>query len=127
MRNQPGRENRGDVESGPPAGAVFDRILAVVRRIPRGRVASYGQVAALAGLPNHARHAGWALHGLPEGTPLPWHRVVGAGGAIRLRRTDGAWTQRMRLEREGVRFSPRGRVKMREFGWKPVGGRRRLG
>lgn len=98
--------------------SIFPRIREVVRRIPRGRVATYGQVAALAGLPRHARHVGYALHALPEGTPLPWHRVVGAQGAIRLRRPDGRWTQRMRLEREGVRFTPRGRVRLAEFGWR---------
>jgi methylated-DNA-protein-cysteine methyltransferase related protein len=102
-----------------PRSPVFDRLLAVVRRVPRGRVVTYGQVAALAGLPRHSRHVGYALHDLPEGTPLPWHRVVGAGGAIRLRREGGAWTQRTRLEREGVRFTPRGRVRLERFAWRP--------
>src|SRR5687768_4284084 len=98
--------------------AVFDRLLAVVRRVPRGRVATYGQVARLAGLPRHARHVGWALHALPSGSPLPWHRVLNARGAISLRGRDGAEvTQRMRLEREGVRFDARGRVPLDRFGW----------
>jgi methylated-DNA-protein-cysteine methyltransferase-like protein len=109
----------------PDVSPVFARILAIVRGIPRGRVATYGQVAARAGLPRHARHVGYALHALPEGTPLPWHRVVGAGGAIRLRRADGAWTQRMRLEREGVTFTPRGRVRLDAFGWTASRGRER--
>jgi methylated-DNA-protein-cysteine methyltransferase related protein len=95
-----------------PGPSAYDRIFAVVRRIPRGRVATYGQVAALAGLPHAPRVAGYALHALPAGTPLPWHRVVGAGGRLSLARKspDGAVTQRMRLEREGVTFDPRGRV-----------------
>jgi len=101
------------------ASQIFSRLLQVVRAIPRGRVATYGQVAALAGLPRHARHVGYALHALPEGTALPWHRVVGAGGAIRLRRVDGAWTQRLRLEQEGVAFTPRGRVRLPAFAWRP--------
>ena len=105
--------------SGRPTSLVFPRLLEVVRRIPRGRVATYGQVAALAGLPRHARHVGYALHGLADGTPVPWHRVVGAGGAIRLRGMDGAWTQRLRLEREGVTFTPRGRVWLERFVWRP--------
>jgi methylated-DNA-protein-cysteine methyltransferase-like protein len=100
---------------------VFLRLLAVVRRIPRGRVVTYGQVAALAGLPRHARHVGYALHALPDGTSLPWHRVVGAGGAIRVRRVESAWTQRLRLEREGVAFTPRGRVSLERFAWRPAG------
>ena len=76
-------------------GNAYDRILAVVRRIPRGRVATYGQVAAAAGFPRAPRLAGYALHALPPGSPLPWHRVVGAGGRLSLARLspDGALTQ----------------------------------
>jgi len=107
----------------------YVRIWAVVRRIPRGRVASYGQVAQVAGLAGHARLAGYALHAsLPD--TLPWHRVVNAQGRLSLARIDaaGAQTQRLRLEREGVRFDPRGRVDMGLHRWAPdppPGGRRR--
>jgi methylated-DNA-protein-cysteine methyltransferase-like protein len=105
--------------SGSPRGNAYDRILAVVRRIPRGRVATYGQIAAAAGFPHAPRLAGYALHALPPGSPLPWHRVVGAGGRLSLARLspDGALTQRMRLEREGVRFDARGRVDLAGCGW----------
>jgi len=91
-----------------------------VRRIPRGRVATYGEVAALAGFAHAPRLAGYALHALPEGTPLPWHRVVGAGGRLSLARLSpaGALTQRLRLEAEGVSFDPRGRVRLALHGWK---------
>ena len=94
-------------------------MYAVVRKIPRGRVATYGQVAAMAGFPRAPRVAGYALHALPEGSPVPWHRVVGAGGRLSLARLslESALTQRMRLEREGVRFDGRGRVRMGECGW----------
>jgi methylated-DNA-protein-cysteine methyltransferase-like protein len=96
------------------------RIYAVVRRIPRGRVATYGQVAALAGYPGHARQVGYALSALPAGTVLPWHRVINARGEISLRHWPGAeLTQRMLLEREGVRFDARGRVQLKRVGWKP--------
>ena len=97
----------------------YRRIWSVVRRIPRGRVATYGQVAALAGLPGRARLAGYALHALPDGSPLPWHRVVGAGGRLSLARLDpgAALTQRMRLEREGVEFDARWRVKLDSHTW----------
>ena len=100
--------------------SAYDRIWAVVRRIPRGRVATYGQVAALAGYPRAPRVAGYALHALPQGSPLPWHRVVGAGGRLSLARLspDGATTQRLRLEREGVRFTARGRVALDRYQWK---------
>ena len=101
---------------------VFSRLLAVVRRIPRGRVASYGQVATLAGLPRYARHVGYALYALPEGTPLPWHRVVNARGAISLRGFGGAAeTQAIRLAGEGIEFDARGRVNLERFGWRPRG------
>ena len=78
----------------------------------RGTVATYGEAAAKAGYPHAPRLAGYALYALPEGTPLPWHRVVGAGGRLSLARLspDGALTQRMRLEREGLKFDARGRV-----------------
>ncbi len=100
---------------------VFARILAVVRRIPRGRVATYGQVARLAGLPRYARHVGYALHGQPPGTPLPWHRVINARGAISLRGLDGSGeTQRLRLEAEGVAFGAGGRVRLESFQWRPT-------
>lgn len=95
------------------------RIYAVVRRIPRGRVASYGQVAALAGLPGHARQVGYALHALPDGTTVPWHRVINARGEVSRRSMPGPeLSQRLLLEREGVRFDARGRVDLRVCGWR---------
>lgn len=113
----------GSGERGSARSSAYGRIYAVVRRIPRGRVATYGEVAAAAGFAHAPRLAGYALYALPEGTPLPWHRVVGAGGRLTLARLspDGALTQRMRLEREGVTFDARGRVVMRECGWASSG------
>jgi methylated-DNA-protein-cysteine methyltransferase related protein len=109
------------LDPGPRLSGTHTRILAVVRKIPRGRVASYGQVAELAGLGGQARLAGYALHALPEGTPLPWHRVLGAGGRLSIMKLDPAagTTQRLRLEREGVRFDARGRVDMDRWRWRP--------
>jgi len=109
----------------PRATGAHARILSVVRKIPRGRVASYGQVAALAGFHGRARLAGYALHALPAGTPLPWHRVLGAGGRLSIMKLDPAagTTQRLRLEREGVRFDARGRVDMDRWRWRPPAGR----
>jgi methylated-DNA-protein-cysteine methyltransferase-like protein len=103
------------------ASGAYARILAVVRRIPRGKVATYGQVAALAGYPRAPRLAGYALHALPPGTPVPWHRVLGAGGKLSLARLspDGAVTQRLRLAREGVAFDALGGVDLEAFGWRP--------
>ncbi len=90
----------------------------MVRRIPRGRVATYGQVAELAGLAGHARQVGYALHALHDGSALPWHRVVNASGAISLRSVPGfELEQRIRLEAEGVIFNARGRVPLARYRW----------
>lgn len=98
----------------------YARIYAVIRRIPRGRVASYGQVAELAGLPGHARQVGYALHALSSATALPWHRVINAAGEISRRSRPGAeLTQQQLLEAEGVEFDLRGRVRLAKVGWKP--------
>ncbi len=101
-----------------PVRPQWERIYAVVRRIPRGRVASYGQVARLAGLGRAARQVGRALHAL--GDPrLPWHRVVNARGALSLPPgSDGFATQRRRLEREGVAFDRHGCIDLQRFGWR---------
>ncbi len=91
-----------------------------MRRIPRGRVATYGQVAELAGLAGHARQVGYALHALPSGSTVPWHRVLNAAGGVSRRATPGSeLTQRQLLEREGVHFDPRGRVRLAVERWRP--------
>ncbi len=98
------------------------RVYAVVRRIPRGRVATYGQVARLAGLGPHARQVGYALSALRPGSRVPWHRVINARGEVSRRARPGAeLTQRMLLEREGHRFDARGRVRLSVVQWKPRG------
>jgi len=87
-----------------------------VRKVPRGRVASYGQIAELAGLEGHARQVGYALHALPADSGVPWHRVVNAKGEISPRSAgDSHELQRMLLEAEGVKFDERGRVERRYF------------
>jgi len=91
----------------------------VVRRIPRGRVATYGGVARAAGRPGLARHVGYALAALPAGSDVPWHRVVNAEGRISAR-SDGSGIeafQRALLEHEGVTFDPAGRIDLDRFGW----------
>jgi methylated-DNA-protein-cysteine methyltransferase-like protein len=96
----------------------WQRIHAVVRRIPRGRVATYGQVATLAGLSGAARQVGYALHALPAYSTVPWHRVLNARGVISLPGGTGL-EQRMRLEAEGIRFDVRGRVALTAVQWRP--------
>jgi methylated-DNA-protein-cysteine methyltransferase-like protein len=94
----------------------WETIYRAVRKVPRGRVASYGQIAELAGLEGHARQVGYALHALPDGSGVPWHRVINAKGEISPRSAgDSHELQRMLLEAEGVKFDKRGRVERRYF------------
>jgi len=93
--------------------SFFKEVYDIVRRIPRGKVLTYGQIATLVGAPHMARQAGWAMHGCPAG--LPWQRVVGAGGKIlinSLSSGEGPLLQRKLLELEGVNFVGK-RVDMR--------------
>ena len=85
----------------PPPENLFTKFRGVVRRIPRGKVTTYGDVAKAAGMPGYSRQVAWALHA--SGGNLPWHRVLGAGGKILLT-GDSALEQRLRLEAEGVEF-----------------------
>ena len=93
---------------------TLNRIRNVIARVPRGRVITYGQAAAIAGFPGAARLTVWALH---AGEGLPWHRVVAAGGRIALPGEEGR-EQRLRLEMEGVTFRS-GRVRMDLHSWSP--------
>jgi len=98
----------------------WERYYAVVRKIPRGRVATYGQVAKLAGQPRHARQVGYALNALKDGTTVPWHRVINSAGRIS-GRADPGWVnlQLRMLENEGIEFGPGDRVSLERYGWKP--------
>ncbi len=106
-------------ESTEASAGTHARIHSVVRRIPRGRVATYGQVAALAGLGRHARLVGYALSALDEGSTVPWQRVVNARGEVSPR-SDPFYErlQRRLLEEEGVAFDPGGRIPLARFRWR---------
>lgn len=96
------------------------RVLDVVRRVPKGRLATYGQVALLAGFPGRARQVGMVLKGLPEGSRVPWHRIVNAQGHIPTQgRPWGALEQARRLRLEGVSVDPEGRLSLRSYKWAP--------
>ena len=135
---------RSAARPAPPAeeGAEFRaRVYAWIRRIPRGRVATYGQIAGLAGAPRRARHVGQALAAPPPGLDLPWHRVINAQGRISPRGTGGGapagagkrrrsrarkpapsgaeTRQRRWLEAEGVRFRD-GRIDLERYRWNPA-------
>ena len=97
---------------------TYARIYAVVRRIPEGRVATYGQVAKLAGFPGHARMVGYALSALDDES-IPWQRVINARGEVSTRSVPGAEeTQRTLLEDEGICFDLRGRISLARYQWR---------
>lgn len=102
------------------AKGTYARIYSVVRRVPAGRVTTYGAVARIAGLPGHARQVGYALSALPTGTSVPWHRIINAQGKLSLERvgSSSGTTQRIRLVREGVTVDAGGRVSLARFGWR---------
>ena len=102
-----------------PVNEAAAAICAVVRRIPQGWVATYGQVAAMAGLPRRARLVGYVLQHLGTTTDIPWHRVVNAKGEVSYtlsRHGSDAFQQRL-LEEEGVVFDDRNRFNLERFRW----------
>jgi methylated-DNA-protein-cysteine methyltransferase-like protein len=124
-----GASRPAGADAGAKAGAAggevvaprnsYTRIYAAVRRIPPGRVATYGEIATRVGLPGQARVVGYALSALAGSTSVPWHRVINAQGRVSAR-GDGAGssvTQRLLLEREGVRFDAGGRTSLEQYGW----------
>ena len=124
-----------ELSRGGKSADRYRRIYSVVARIPRGRVATYGQVARLAGLPRETPRGqalractrispllvGYALSALKDESRIPWHRVVNAKGRISLRgdRSPADVVQRLRLERESVRFDGSGVISLERFRWRP--------
>lgn len=100
------------------SNSLFSRIYALTRKIPRGKVATYGQIARALGMPRGARTVGWAMHDCPD--DVPWHRVVNAHGKISARPTLGFHTQRERLKAEGVRFDKEGKIDLEKFAWRTL-------
>ncbi|MCP3661782.1 MAG: methyltransferase [Gammaproteobacteria bacterium] len=99
---------------------THESIYEIVRRIPQGSVATYGQIARLAGAPGAARQVGYALAASDEKDGLPWQRVVNAKGEVSQRASsDGEVYQRILLEMEGVVFSGSGRISLDRFQWRP--------
>ena len=110
-----------------PSGLSFkERVYRLVARIPKGRIATYGQLARLAGGPTRAREVGYAMAALGPATRLPWHRVINSKGEVSRRRRPGAeLTQRMMLVKEGLIFNARGRVSLERYQWSPRRGDRK--
>lgn len=100
--------------------SFFEQVYLVVSQIPQGKVASYGQIAAILGHPRAARTVGWALASLPEDEAqrVPWQRVINAQGRISIRNIrHAAEEQRILLESEGIEFDNLGYVDWKRFGW----------
>lgn len=117
----PSRRRRKDVSTRaanePALPARAAAILEVVRRIPHGRVTTYGAVAARAGLPRRARLVGKVLAGVTDGSPVPWHRVIAAGGRIAFPDGSAARVRQIELLAEEGVDAARGRVNLARFGW----------
>jgi methylated-DNA-protein-cysteine methyltransferase-like protein len=95
----------------------YEKVYEAVRRIPPGRVATYGQIARIVGRCT-ARMVGYAMAALPPGSRVPWQRVINYRGEISPRtRGDGALRQRRLLQKEGIRFDRRGRVNLKKVRW----------
>lgn len=115
----PRKTRRGGAAPGAASRLNAERILAAVRRIPRGRVATYGAIADLAGLPRRARLVGTVLKHAPATRGLPWFRVIGANGRVSLPPDSDAYRrQRRMLQAEGIVFMG-DRVDMKRYGWPP--------
>lgn len=99
-------------------------IYNVVKTIPHGRLATYGQVAALAGMVRAARQVGVALRATPDKVQIPWHRVVNAQGRVSMRLKDwqsgGDELQKILLEAEGVAFDETGKIDLKRYRWEPT-------
>jgi len=99
---------------------TYGEIYDIVARIPCRRVATYGQIAELAGIPGQPRRIGYALSALPEDSNIPWHRVINAQGKISTRSGSGPDKfQRRLLKQEGIEFEASGRIDLSRFQWRP--------
>lgn len=102
-----------------PYAPFTERALAIILAIPRGRVATYGQVAGVAGSPNGARQVARVLHSLSRAYRLPWQRVINSRGSISLPRGAGFEHQKALLESEGVKVGRNGRIDLNRYLWVP--------
>ncbi|MDP4492505.1 DNA base-flipping protein [Vibrio sp. AH4] len=96
----------------------LQQIFVVIHQIPVGKVSTYGAVAKMAGYPGYARHVGKALANLPDGSQLPWYRVINSQGKISLQGNDFI-RQQQRLLAEGIEVSEAGKISLRKYQWQP--------
>ena len=101
------------------ASGFTQRVILVIKSIPFGKVATYGQIAALAGSYRASRQVAWILHSSSGKKKLPWHRVINTSGRISLRRHSGYEEQKILLLEEGVKFDKEDRIDLKRFLWQP--------
>ena len=107
----------------PAQVSVYEKIYTLVRKVPRGRVASYGQIAGLVDRCT-PRMVGYAMAAVPEGSDIPWHRIINSQGRVSPRSAgDGSLVQRVLLESEGISFDAAGHVDLEKVGWRGTGKR----
>lgn len=92
------------------------QIFVVIHQIPQGKVSTYGEIAKMAGYPGYARHVGKALSNLPEGSTLPWYRVINSAGKISLKGND-FFRQKKHLEKESIEVNAAGRINLKKYKW----------
>lgn len=101
------------------AETFTQRVVRAIRSVPRGKVATYGLIALVAGNPRGARQVAWTLHSVTEKEKLPWHRLINRQGMISLPKGAGYETQKELLLDEGVTFDREDRIDLDRFLWKP--------
>ena len=111
------REIREKTSAG---GSFSERAKKIIKKVPRGKVATYGQVATLAGNPRGARQVVRLLHSSSESDKLPWHRIINREGKVSLRPGRGYELQRQMLQDEGIVFAENGTIDLDRFQWSPV-------
>jgi len=99
--------------------SFHEKVVAIIKKVPMGKVAIYGQIAALAGNPNAARQVSWTLNSSSSKEKLPWHRIINKQGRISLEPGAGYEEQRSRLEKEGITFSLNGSIDLKRYLWRP--------
>ncbi len=96
---------------------LFQKIYTIILRIPKGKVATYGQIATMAGNPRAARTVGWALNNSPDNLKLPWHRVISSKGVSSLSTLTERRLQQALLEQEGIHFNRNGKTNLDKYQW----------
>lgn len=102
------------------------KVKEIIKKIPRGKVATYGQIAAYAGNPRAARQVAWILNSSSRKDKLPWHRVINRSGKISLKPNHGYEIQKILLKKEGVKFDKSDSIDFELYLWTQISGSRRL-